>query len=784
MSDENRRQGESTGEPPFETFERRSLLRLGGAVGGTLALSGCTFLGSEETSGEEPSDDDDESADGDEPMDDEDSIGEIAESPRPGPAFLYEDAATPPQFENTKRWEAEPLLVSGTEAHVDGEYLYQGFANDDYGARTGDTDQTQVRVQPPADRFSPAWGSLTYPTDADRFGYDAADPIEFRAAPVEDGIKYRITLNTMLEPDVAGIAVGIDTDGEAGDEPDDWGYGLGTLGELGLDHVLVTWGTGAELDGDAAGVESTVDVERNQIEVTVPLEPDGETWRHYMVAGLFDADETRFREVLEEPTETNPGGANGRNPPPVFSVGFRAHEQEPLGGVDPSADAPADQLRDEAGEPIGFWRDVNQANALARRDISSFFADIDFEALENGETRRDLPDSGYLNLLYGSRYDVGEGIEIREGGDEDEVVMTGRVQPYAVYVPKSAADDEPSTVHLHMHSSTSNYNQYGVSSPNALRQLGEEREAIVLTPQGRGPQIGYGGVGGVDVLEALSDLDSRFGVDFERLTLGGYSLGGFGTFDIAGRYPDLFARGFTVVAATTDTRLLDNFRHVPLLVWNAIDDETVPIALSDGTHDYLAARGYRHRYARFPGYGHLTLSEIDQWDDGQAFLEGEFLGDDTVETAPAQVTFRRSPDLELTEYDFVHTGAYWIDDVEVADDSDSGLVDAYSTGVGEARPEAETETGSDTHAGTEYEYTQIEWSEPDEGPDADNRLEVELEGVTAATIYVDEAALDATEAIDLEVDSTHEAELVLESGGGTETVAVETGETSESVEIV
>lgn len=782
MRDENEQHGTGDGTPSLRTLERRSLLRMGGAVGGALALSGCTFLSSDEEPSDDGSDDDPENGDGNGDGEengeaDEESIDEPAESPRPGPAFLYDDPATPPQFETDGVWEADPLLVSGTEAHVDGEYLYQGFANDDYGAATGASDQTQLRVQPPADQFSVPTGGLTYPTDAETFGYNAADPIEFRATPVEDGIRYRITLNTMLEPDVAGIAIGIDTEATKDDKSEDWGYGLGPLG-VEPDHVLVTWGTDAELDGEP--VTSSVDEERNQIEVTVPLEPEGETWRHYMVAGVFDADEGRFRQVLDEPTETNPGGAAGLNPPPVFSVGFRGHEQEPLGSVDPTADSAADQIADEAGNPVGFWRDHAQAQALVARDISPFFADIDFEALENESTEREIPDSGYLNLLYGSRYEMGDGVEIRDG----DVELRGRVQPYAVYVPESAAGKDESTVHLHMHSSTANYNQYGVSSPNVLRQLGEERDAIVLTPQGRGPQIGYGGIGGVDVLEALSDIDARFGVDFERLSVGGYSLGGFGTFDIAGRYPDLFTRGFTVVASHTDERLLDNLRHVPLLLWNAIEDETVQIEWSDGTHALLEARGYRHRYARFPGYGHLVHSEIDQWDNGQAFLEGEFLGTDTVETAPPQVTFHRSPDLELPDYDFVHTGAYWVDDVDVADDSEGGRVDAYSAGFGVGRPSAATSTGQDTHAGTEYDYEQLEWDHTADDPDPENRLEVDLEGVTAATIYVDEADLDATEPIDLEVESTHEAELVLESGGGTETVSVSAAETSKSVEIV
>ena len=54
--------------------------------------------------------------------------------PRPGPAILYRPLAIAPQLTNAGIWHAPPILVSGTTAYRDGEFLYQDFLYDDHGA--------------------------------------------------------------------------------------------------------------------------------------------------------------------------------------------------------------------------------------------------------------------------------------------------------------------------------------------------------------------------------------------------------------------------------------------------------------------------------------------------------------------------------------------------------------------------------------------------------------------------------------------------------------------------
>lgn len=741
------------------THRRREILGLTGVTAATVGLGSglATAIPDEarrpdDVPGRGPPDDDDD----------------LELPPRPGPGFLYEDAEPAPQFESTGVWSADPLLIMGADGYVDGEYLYQGFAYDDYGARTGDTEN-----QRPTDTFSGATGDVRYPTDESTYGYNAADLLEVRTTTTDEGVTYRITLTTMIEPDVAGVAIGIDTGDDGG--ADDWGYGIGSLGELDLDHVLVTWGEAAELDGEP--VESTVDLARNQIEVTVPLEPEGDTWRHYLVTGLFDAETRAFKQIEDEPDADHPGGAFGQDIPPVFCVGFRDYDQEPMGG----ATLNEDRL-DENGETLaegegsssyGFWREHAQAIALADRDISAFHADVDFGKVDEGETEIDAPEEGIVNRVYGSRFDLGEGIGENDGGD---VVMYGRVQPYAAYIPKGYDPEEPAPMHLHMHSLTSNYNQYTVSSSTLLEQLGEQRNAIILTPQGRGPGLFYHDEGELDVFEAWSDLATHYAIDWERVTIGGYSMGGFGTFSLAGRYPDLFAKGFPVVASDDDVRLLDSLRHVPLMMWNGALDELVHINTVLETHEALLERAYRHELRVFPHHDHFMFSLRDQWGPARDFLEGA-----TVPAYPWHVTYHTLTDSQNPLWNLVHDRAYWITDIEFVDDAESGRVDVKDLAAGRDDPVTETyeEPGSDPDV---HVARGLEWIEQPAVAPA-NALEVELDAVEAGTLWIDATDVDPEETITLITESTTPATLTLRSHVGDATVSITSGSDERMVEL-
>ena len=717
-------------------------------------------------------------------------------SPRPGPDVLYEPPETTPKLEPHGRWRADPLMVCGADAHVDGEYVFQSFVYDDNGANTGAT-PTEPNPAPDDHTFGPMTGDIAYPEDVETYGHNAADLLEFRAQPSGSGVAYRIALNTMLEPDAAAVAVGIDRDAGDGDGASEWGYGIGDLGDLDLDHVLVTWGTGAELDGEPLDDDRVeVDTARNQIEVDVDLDPGDETWRHYAVLGLWDDEANEFKQIQEFPDEEYPGGARGQDPPPVFNVGFRFNDQEPLAtpNVEPgSAERQAEEAIEERtgsrGVGYGHWRDHAQANALADEDISEFYADVDFGALRRNRTRFRVPETGFFNRLYVSRYDLGEGIDRLETSRGAHVLLNDIV-PYSIYVPESYDPAESCQLHVHLHSLTATHNQYGSWTPNFLEELGEERETIIMTPSGRGPIVPYHDQAELDVFEAMADVRARYGVDLERLTLGGYSNGGIGTHKLSAQYPDLFARSFPIVGSVGDEAthehyydiesLADNLRTVPIMMWSSVADELAPFPMAMKFERRLRDLGWRHEHRVFPE-DHLSIGYFDEWDGAL-----EFLDDATRETGPQRVRYRAIPEFDNEELDLVHDGAHWIHEIEVDDAVRSGVVDAQSHGFGERLPLRERFDRPGTEPRPHHQRG-IEWN-PDfrnPSPPPRNELEIELVDATNAVVYVEEAELDPSRPIDLQVTADlregTEATVELRSSAGSETVTVTSGETTTSV---
>lgn len=778
-------------------------------------------------------------------------------SPRPGPDALYGPTPTPPPLENGDGWSADPLLVCGAEAYVEGEYLYQDYVHDDHGA-----DQRSVLSRSPRDArsangsFSPATGDLSYPTDHERYVYNAADLLEFRArvsespdaedaeSPEHDEIVYRITLNAMTAPAVAAVAIGIDTSGTgapAGGRTD-WGYGLGDLGAS-VDHVLVTWGTGAELDGERLADDRVrVDVERNQIEVRAPLDPGQETWRHYCAVGLWDTERERFTQPAVNPDEHTPGGARSdADPPPVFNVGFRFEEPlteeslnlvgiaEALGSVlagglprlatgamgrlapGGRVGAVLADLRTALDGDLprtigrGNWREYAQAQALAQRDISRFHADVDFGCLRDEVDDDRVPESGYLTFLYPSRYDYA-----RQGADPSKRLFWGRIQPYAAYVPADLDPDEPAPMTLLLHSLGCNHNEYGVFMPALVEGIAEAHGGLVVTPEARGPGRWYRKRGEVDVFEAWRDLERRYEIDRDRVTVAGYSMGGFGAQVLAAKYPDLFGRAFAAVsppsedpvesatmgllrspATVTRTlfggrgggeflslfsdhpenamRVADNLRHVPMLLWNGGIDPLVPVTGPVSAARRLRRLGYRHQLDVFPAATHVLPAIRDRWDRAPAFLAAG-----TVTRNPPRVTYRRVPAFDEPELGLAYDGAHWLSAITVRDDADEGFVDAVSLAEGYDEPVAEgfRETGSTPQRRVSTGAT---WVDLEPVAEPANELRVTLEGVEAVVVWIEEAGLDPEVGLRVVVDSDGPSTVTLAGSVGREVVPVSEG---------
>jgi hypothetical protein len=579
---------------------------------------------------------------------------------RPGPDALYQSAPRAPQLESTGVWKAPPILVSGAASYRDGEWLYQDFLLDDHGA-TGVKDPNDD-AGPAAHLFSPAGGTATYPTNT-AYANNAADLVEYRVKPLAAATAFRVTLNTLKDPARTGftIALGSSATKVA------WPHGAGVSSPAKL--FLTVHGSTADLL-DAAGhalkpaPTAVVDLARRQVTVTVPHQawnPGTGTIRTTVGVGLWGGS-GYLAPAPGQATATTPGGGRARGAA-LFNVGPRLHEPVPaVRGVGYTiADTAALGTVQAA-----WWRERQQSEQLALGDVTPFSADVDFGKLVRG-VRDDsaVPRSGSIERIFASHHAFGQGVDPSRvcydlaksfaAGAACTGRFVGQLQSYVLYVPTKPVPVKGRSLTLLLHSLSANSNQY-TGSVNQ-RQLGERADgSLVLTPTGRGPDGFYAGIAETDTFEAWADVARHYALNPDRTVVSGYSMGGFGTYRLLARWPDLFARGFSVVGAPGSVAdQLISLHNTPLLAWNGTEDELVNVKTTQAAVAGLNAAGVRYEEDLFTTADHLTLAANDEYAPGAAFLT-----DDVVDRNPSTVDYVVDPSEDSAAGSVVADHAYWL----------------------------------------------------------------------------------------------------------------------------
>ena len=595
----------------------------------------------------------------------------------PGPDVLYDEAPEAPQLQNTGIWEAAPLLVSGATAYRDGEWLYQDWLMDDHGARGVPDRNSPYGVS--HHLYSPAAGTFTYPT-AGPYVHNAADLVEFRTRLVGDDVAFRVTLTSLVDPELTAFTIALDT-GEG--TATAWPHGAGVTSSA--THFLTVHGDHLELRAADGTVlqegDASVDLARRQVEARVATahlgEPDalGVT----IGVGLWDAAAGTYLAPQPGPaTETTPGGGNPRGVA-IVNVGPRTNDQEPYPLI---AGATMGDTAAGAAVLAAWWREQAQSEALATGEVTPFHATIDLGMLRSGVTDESgVPTTGALNRILASRHSFGQGIDldrvcfgISSGidlGADCEGRFVGQLQSYTVHVPEREQPEDGWGMTLLLHSLSANHNQY-TDTDNAW-QLAERGDGhLVVTPGGRGPDGFYKGYAEADAFEVWNDVARHYDLDPDSAAVTGYSMGGFGTYRLLARWPDLFESGFSVVGRPgTAIDQLESLRNHRLLAWNAAGDELVQVNAAEEAHQALLEAGVHHDYWLFPAADHLSLAGNDEYTPGAAFL-----GDAVVDRDPQHVDWVVDASENNAGAGMVPDGAYWIGDVELADPAALGTIDA------------------------------------------------------------------------------------------------------------
>ncbi|MEO6029682.1 MAG: alpha/beta hydrolase-fold protein [Candidatus Binatia bacterium] len=705
------------------------------------------------------------------------SLPSVTSGARPGPDVLYAPAPVAPQLENRDaRFTAAPLLVSGTEAYVNGEYLYQDYLYDDYGS---DTDGQGALP------LSARAGDVNYPTDTARYGNNAADIVEFRIKVSPTEVAYRLTLNTLLAADSTIIAIAFDTDGNAL-------TGTATLPRdpsapfPGTDEVIFIWGTGAEhvrfpLVGPPVTTpitDLTTDLEANQITIGVPRSvssPSG-TWKTIVATGCYDPVSGGWLLPQQNADATHPGGAGILDPAPagIFNLAFRFNEFTPLGGN--TKDVPPDS---------------QQAVAIRNKTPQSYQHTIDFDALSAGAVSSTVPATGAQVRIFPSRLDLGEGkgTVTTNGSLSDPFPQyRGQLQSYVLHVPTTYTPGTPGGLVLMLHSLGEHQWQY--LGATLVQQIGEDRGAFVATSESRGSNGWYQHSAETDVFEMWNDVAAHFDLDPDRTIVSGYSMGGYATYRLGTLYPDLFGSAFSQVgppadgiwippgdptggAETLTNHWLENARNVPFLNVVGDADELVPLVgpraqnLGAPEHGILGfdQLGYRFRFLIFANSDHLAQAAA-----GYNYpFAADFVGDGFVDRNPPHVTFASVPESDDVALGLVHDHAYWISDIVLADATPGasppakGVIDVLSHGFGLGDPASIAGATAGAVPPFTYSENNRTWG-PTPAIAVANRADVRLTNIASARLDLARAALDPGATLTLPTTADGPALLTLDGG--------------------
>jgi predicted peptidase len=115
----------------------------------------------------------------------------------------------------------------------------------------------------------------------------------------------------------------------------------------------------------------------------------------------------------------------------------------------------------------------------------------------------------------------------------------------------------------------------------------------------------------------IDTLISSGQVDKRRVYIGGLSMGGFGTYELLWRKPNVFAAAFPICGAGNPARINEYRSKLPIWIFHGDKDPVILVSNSRLIYGILKQKNPLAKYTEYPGVGH------DSWKN--AFAEPTLL---------------------------------------------------------------------------------------------------------------------------------------------------------------
>ena len=220
----------------------------------------------------------------------------------------------------------------------------------------------------------------------------------------------------------------------------------------------------------------------------------------------------------------------------------------------------------------------------------------------------------------------------------------GEVMPYRLFIPRaySSRQSYPLIVYLHggAGNGTDNLRQISGGNTNGSHvwtsaSVQREHPSFVLVPQAAaggtwgGPEASELSEASQMMLGIIESLEREFQIDKSRLYLTGQSLGGFGTWDVVIRRPNVFAAAIPLCGSGIVNQFpfqkiysstqFEGIKNLPIWAFQGAADATVPVEGPRKTVASLRNIGGKIRYTEYANVGHQVWErayiepELSEW---------------------------------------------------------------------------------------------------------------------------------------------------------------------------
>lgn len=165
--------------------------------------------------------------------------------------------------------------------------------------------------------------------------------------------------------------------------------------------------------------------------------------------------------------------------------------------------------------------------------------------------------------------------------------LDNSLQPYSIYIPESISGETEVSLMVFLHGSGSD--DRNVIQKQQIR-LAEENKMIIVAPFGRGTSHYYSSRESLDdIIEVTQKVIDIFPIDKQKVFLGGFSMGGYGTLRLYDYQPTLF-RGLIIISGHyylkgsgsnqenqdySKPEKIAIFKHVPMIFFHGKRDHNL-----------------------------------------------------------------------------------------------------------------------------------------------------------------------------------------------------------------